>query len=246
MKRGTKNSVLVELEKISDDEYQLGSGVKLFINTTYKPEQHTRIYGTCVAIPEMLTKNDQIKFEQDDYRFVDSIEPEVRIGDRVYFVYLAADKRNIVEHEGKCYCNIPYSQILCVVRFGHEITFGSTSLNPSNSKFVHEIIPIGGNILLEEYYGKEAEMIEVNGFKIHVENSKSSALITNIVKKPSQREGVVRIIGSPLKGDEIEFTTGDIVMFPNKFGFKNNIEGTDYLFVKYWDIQAIVGQENLV
>jgi co-chaperonin GroES (HSP10) len=270
MKRGTKNSVLVELEKISDDEYQLGSGVKLFINTTYKPEQHQRIYGTCVAIPEMLTKGDQIKFEEGDYRFTDSIEPEVKVGDRVYFTYLVVRKENLVEYEGKSYYNIPYSQILCVVRdvpagFMVDVpelldyskkenkTFESTLAEvmetgvdvPSYKKMPERdvIIPIGGNILLEEYYGKDAEMIEVNGFKIHVENSKSSTLITNIVQKPSRREGIVRIIGTPLKGDEIEFSTGDIVMFPNKFGFKNNIEGTDYLFVKYWDIQAIVGQE---
>jgi co-chaperonin GroES (HSP10) len=269
MKRGTKNSVLVELEKLSDDEYQFGSGVKLYINTTYKPEQHTRIYGTCVAIPEMLTKGDQIKFEEGDYRFTDSIEPEVRVGDRVYFVYLAADKRNIVEHEGKCYCNIPYSQILCVVRkipegFIVDVpelldyskkenkTFESTLAEvmetgvdvPSYKKMPERdvIIPIGGNILLEEYYGKDATEIEVDGKKIFVEMGKS--LVTGIAK-PSTKEGIVRIVGSPLKEDLMEVSCGDIVTFPHKFGFKNNIEGTDYLFVKYWDIQGILKEENI-
>jgi co-chaperonin GroES (HSP10) len=232
MKRGTKNSVLVELEKISDDEYQLGSGVKLYINTTYKPEQHQRIYGTCVAIPEMLTKGDQIKFEEGDYRFTDSIEPEVRVGDRVYFTYLVVRKENLVEYEGKSYYNIPYSQILCVVRDGE------VASDPDKI-----IIPIGGNILLEEYYGKDATEIEVDGKKIFVQMGKS--LVTGIAK-PSTKEGIVRIVGSPLKEDLMEVSCGDIVTFPNKFGFKNNIEGKDYLFVKYWDIQAIVGQENLV
>jgi co-chaperonin GroES (HSP10) len=236
MKRGTKNSVLVELEKISDDEYQLGSGVKLFINTTYKPEQHQRIYGTCVAIPEMLTKGDQIKFEEGDYRFTDSIEPEVKVGDRVYFTYLVVRKENLVEYEGKSYYNIPYSQILCVVREveGYNTLYGN-KLSKSSA-----IIPIGGNILLEEYYGKDATEIEVDGKKIFVQMGKS--LVTGIAK-PSTKEGIVRIVGSPLKEDLMEVSCGDIVTFPNKFGFKNNIEGTDYLFVKYWDIQAIVGQE---
>jgi co-chaperonin GroES (HSP10) len=233
MKRGTKNSVLVELEKISDDEYQLGSGVKLFINTTYKPEQHQRIYGTCVAIPEMLTKGDQIKFEEGDYRFTDSIEPEVKVGDRVYFTYLVVRKENLVEYEGKSYYNIPYSQILCVVR-------ECMTKNPLGYKSEKKIIPIGGNILLEEYYGKDATEIEVDGKKIFVQMGKS--LVTGIAK-PSTKEGIVRIVGSPLKEDLMEVSSGDIVTFPNKFGFKNNIEGTDYLFVKYWDIQAIVGQE---
>jgi co-chaperonin GroES (HSP10) len=270
MKRGTKNSVLVELEKLSDDEYQLGSGVKLFINTTYKPEQHQRIYGTCVAIPEMLTKGDQIKFEEGDYRFTDSIEPEVKVGDRVYFTYLVVRKENLVEYEGKSYYNIPYSQILCVVRdvpagfrldvpkafeyckengieweylLDQVLNKGIDLDFKVNTPATKEIIPIGGNILLEEYYGKDATEIEVDGKKIFVQMGKS--LVTGIAK-PSTKEGIVRIVGSPLKEDLMEVSCGDIVTFPNKFGFKNNIEGTDYLFVKYWDIQAIVGQENLV
>jgi co-chaperonin GroES (HSP10) len=222
MKRGTKNSVLVELEKLSDDEYQFGSGVKLYINTSYKPEQHQRIYGTCVAVPEMLTKGDQVKYEPGDFRFADSVEPEVKLGDRVYFSYVAVHKGSIVEYEGKSYCNIPYSAILCVVRD-------------------KEIIPIGGWILCEEYYGKDATEIEVDGKKIFVQMGKS--LVTGIAK-PSTKEGIVRIVGSPLKEDLMEVSSEDIVTFPNKFGFKNNIEGTDYLFVKYWDIQAIIGQEN--
>ncbi len=225
IKRGTKNSVLVELEKLSDDEYRLESGVKLFINTTYKPEQHQRIYGTCVAVPEVLTKGDMVKFDDpDDIRCVDSIEPEVRIGDKVYFSYHIVQKNNLLEYEGKTYCNIPYSQILCVVR-------------------EKEVIPIGGHIMCEEYWGKNATQTDIGGQKVFGEVS-SSGLITSIIQKPSQKEAIVRIVGSPLKGDLMEVEPGDIVAFPNKFGFKNNIEGADYLFIRYWDIQAIVGRES--
>jgi len=85
IKHGTKNCVLVELEKLSDNEYVLASGIKLFMDTSYKPEAHQRIYGKCVAVPQLLTKGDQIKYEAGDFRFVDSIEPEVQIGDTVYF-----------------------------------------------------------------------------------------------------------------------------------------------------------------
>lgn len=246
IKRGTKNSVLVELEKLSDNEFQLASGVKLFMDTSYKPEDHQRIYGTCVAIPELLTKGDQIKYEEGDYRYVDSIVPEVMVGDKVYFTYISVNKSNLIEYEGKSYCNIPYSSILCVVRHGQYPEYGTTSDGQRialSMATTQQIIPIGGNIMCEEYYGKDAEYTEVDGKKIYGEVSKSG-LITNIIKKPSQKEAKVKIVGSPLKEDNLEVAPGDIVMFPNKFGFKNNIEGTDYLFIKYWDIHAIVGNET--
>jgi co-chaperonin GroES (HSP10) len=175
-------------------------------------------------VPEVFTKGDQIKYEEGDYRFTDSIFPEVCVGDRVYFTYIVVNKATLVEYEGKFYCNIPYSAILCVVRNG-------------------EIIPIGGNVLCEEYFGKDASAFEVHGKQMFGEMSKSG-LITSIVKKPSQRHATVKIVGTPLKGDDMEIAPGDIVMFPNKFGFKNNIEGKDYLFIKYWDVHAIVGNEN--
>lgn len=109
------------------------------------------------------------------------------------------------------------------------------------------IIPIGGNILCEEYYGKDATYTEVDGKKIYGTESKSG-LITSIIKKPSQRHAVVKIVGTPLKEDTMELQPEDIIMFPDRFGFKNNIEGKDYLFVKYWDVNAIVGNniESLV
>jgi co-chaperonin GroES (HSP10) len=260
IKRGTLNSVLVEIEKLSDSEYTFASGAKLFMDTSYKPEQHQRIYGECVAVPEILTKGDQIKYEDGDFRFADSIEPEVRVGDRVYFVYLTINKQNLIEHEGKTYCNIPYSAILCVVRKeplrieAKETTThlwengkgGQVSIHKVEGKLLSEsieIIPIGGNIICEEYYGKGATYTEVEGKKIYGEVSKSG-LVTGIIKKPSQKHAVIKIVGTPLKGDVMEVSPGDIVAFPDKFAFKNNIEGADYLFIKYWDINAIVGNES--
>lgn len=283
IKHGTQNCILVEIEKISEDEYNLPSGVKLFINTAYVAEQKSRlqldvnpenqrIYGTCVAIPEKLTKGDIVKYEANDLRFTDSIEPEVKIGDRVYFSYVAVNKGGLLEFEGKCYCNIPYSAILCVVRdipkgwiididkamnycknndIDFDVFMKGAVDNMLDLDFKIEqsggktIIPIGGNILCEEYYGKDAEMIEVNGFKIHVNSSKSSPIITDIVRKPSDKMARVKIVGSPLKEDEMELMPGDLIAFPEKFGFPNNIEGTDYLFLKYWDLHGVLEEENI-
>lgn len=257
IKRGTKNSVLVELEKIAEDEYRFSSGAKIFI-PNYAAEQRSelqlkvdannqRIYGECVAVPEILTKGDMVKFDNEDIRFIDSIEPEVRVGDRVYFSYLSVNKGSLVEHEKKMYCNINYSSILCVVRNGHYTEYGYTEDGqrvPLGLAKTTQIIPIGGNIMCEEYYGENATHTEVDGKKVFGQVSKSG-LITSIIKAPSQKEAIVRIVGKPLKEDVMEVEPGQIVTFPNKFGFKNNIEGTDYLFVKYWDIHAIVGQENV-
>lgn len=266
-----QNAVLVELEKISDDEYQMASGVKLFINTSYRPEYHQRIYGKCVAVPRTLTRDGgMIKYEEGDYRYLDSIVPEVMIGDTVYFNYISVDKRNLLEYEGRSYYKIDYSAILCVVRSqpeGFEVDvdevmaycksseqafdgvleniLNGSLIMPSHKKMPvsTNIIPIGGNIICEEYYGKDAESVDVDGRKVFGEVSQSG-IITKIIKKASQKHAVVKVVGTPLRGDNMEIALGDVIMFPNKFGFKNNIEGTDYLLLKYWDIQAVVGNVN--
>jgi co-chaperonin GroES (HSP10) len=225
IKRGIKNCVLVELEKLSDNEYSFASGAKILIDTTYKPEHHQRIYGKCVAVPEILTKGDLIKYDEGDYRYIDSIVPEVQVDDIVYFSYVAVSKTSIIEHEGKSYCNINYSSILCVIRNG-------------------EIIPIGGNILCEEYFGPTAKPMEIDGKTVYAETSRSG-LVTGIAKA-SNNHAVVKIVGKPLKEDDQELEPGDVVMFPTKFGFKNNIEGIDYVFLKYWDLHAIVGKSSEV
>jgi co-chaperonin GroES (HSP10) len=235
IKRGTKNSVLVEIEKLSEDEFKLSSGVKIFTNPAYAAKQrgelqldidadNQRIYGTCVAVPEFLVRGDLIKYEEGDYRHLDSVEPEVQVGDRVYFSYVSVNKGNLIEYEGKFYCNINYTSILCVVR---------------NEK---EIIPIAGNIMCEEYFGRDVSLTKVGGDKFYGEKRKSGLI--GVIAKPPERYGIVRIIGAPLKGDKIEVQPGDIVMFPDKFGFKNNIEGKEYLFIRYWDVHAIVGNEK--
>ena len=40
----------------------------------------------------------------------------------------------------------------------------------------------------------------------------------------------------------MEVSAGDLITFPNKFGFVNNIEGKDYLFLKYWDVHAVINE----
>ena len=282
IKRGTKNSVLVEIEKLSEDEYKFEGGFKLYINTAYAPKQKgslqldvdadkQRIYGTCVAIPEGLSKGDLVKFDNSDMRFSDSIEPEVQVGDRVYFSYIALSKSNLVEFEGKSYCNINYSSILCVVREakGFEVDLDglmeyAKSINKDFDSVLGDIIesrvapvgvkckyttkstiiPIGGNIICEEYFGKDTQSIEVDGKTIHAETS-ASGLITGIVSKPSQKHAVVKIVGTPLKGDDMPVEPGDIVVFPDRFCFKNNIEGKEYLFLKYWDIISILKDQKI-
>lgn len=265
IKRIPQNSILVELEKLSDNEYRFASGHKIIINTTYKPENFVRIYGTCVAIPDILTKGDLIKFDQEDPRHINSIIPEVKVGDKVYFTYIVLNKSNLLEWEGRSYYSINYQHILCVVRdkpieididsLTNYCTKNNLELKETLDKILNkevvegidivrqkEIIPIGGNVICDEYYGENAKPIEVEGRQIFGEIS-NSGLITSIIKKASQKEAIVRITGAPLKEDNQELKPGDIVCFPPKFGFKNNIEGKDYLFVKYWDIQAIIGKQ---
>jgi co-chaperonin GroES (HSP10) len=133
-----------------------------------------------------------------------------------------------------------------VVREADEITLDVSRLvatTVSNGK-VKLIIPIGGNIMCDEYYGKGATFTDVGGVKVFGELSKSG-LITSIVKKASEKTAVVRIVGTPLKEDNMELSAGDLITFPNKFGFKNKIEDKEYLFIKYWDVHGIINETEI-
>ncbi len=71
---GGYNTAIVKVQRRFDDEIQLGSGLKLYQDTTYRPEHHTRIYGELVGLPATI-KN------MPGYW-------DLKIGDRVYFNYM--------------------------------------------------------------------------------------------------------------------------------------------------------------
>lgn len=184
------NSVIVEIEKTREDEKN-----GFYFDPTYKPEEHARIYGTVVAVPKKLTG-----------RF-SSIDPIVRVGDRIYFHYLIVDAEPIY---GKCY-KVEYDNILCLVRDS-------------------EVIPVGDWFFCQPLFDDKVEDIDLgNGTIIQGILTESGLIATTKPKASAIKAKVCFIKGYNGVGN------GDIVYIEPKFEFENTIEGKDYFVTsKEW------------
>jgi co-chaperonin GroES (HSP10) len=100
------NHVVVEVDKQFNDTLETESGFKLFIDTTWKPAQYVRIFGTVMSIPLRGTNRYSVENGK--------IEPDVQVGDKIYFHYnVLMNKENYLE-DNKWF--IPYYHIFCAVR----------------------------------------------------------------------------------------------------------------------------------
>ncbi len=106
IKNVPKDFILVKLEKTSENEYKFSSGLTIYIDTSFKPTLHQRIFADVVAIPNGLRPDgDLVKWEDEDPKRLDSVFPDVRVGDRLYFNYTALNNYSILEYEGLTYYN---------------------------------------------------------------------------------------------------------------------------------------------
>lgn len=80
----------------------------LFIDTTYKPEDHVEIINEVIAVPERLKFNEW------------ETEMQLRVGDKVWVNYLAIIKGERVQVDGNVYVLVPYEKIILTKR-GDEI-----------------------------------------------------------------------------------------------------------------------------
>lgn len=102
-------TVVVRVEKTYQDEIDLGNGNKLFLDTSYTPEQHVTICGEVVALPNRTwCKTTNGTFVRND----------LKVGDLVYFNYLTVDPTNLIEDEEDLY-TVDLEMIFCFVRDGH-------------------------------------------------------------------------------------------------------------------------------
>lgn len=233
------NKCLVKLEKIMENEYVMENGTTIEIVT---PNEHSddedaniyqkrkRIFGEVIETPKTMKRQEPIEvmgnpkevspYNQHKYiTFIyhDSIEQEIKPGDRVYFHYLSNDDFYQTPDDDKLYV-IDYSQIFCAVRDG-------------------EIIPIGSHVLIEKYYGENAQSYDLpDGGKVFGEETESGLL--KPIDKPKQKIGKVKYVGSNFIGFDTEVTSGDLVIFPDYGQFENEIEGEELFVMKQNDILA--------
>jgi co-chaperonin GroES (HSP10) len=206
LSQASPNSLIVEIGAQYDDTVQYGS-LSIFIDPLFKPTHNARIYGLVKAIPKGKCYNeDGIEIEAD-----------VKVGDKVYFHYLATFDENACLYGN--YYRIPYCWVFCVVR-------GT------------DIIPIGGWTFCEKMVEGEEEFseVEVNGVKISAVTN-SSGLVTSIGKNESTKVAIMRHIGKPLKNiNSIEVNSGEKVLIEKSLNFENTIEGKSYYTIRQGDI----------
>lgn len=104
--RPINNYVIVKIDDKFDDTIVIAKGKKLYIDTSYAPAEHVRIYGTVVSTP--IRGNSKYSIEN---RY---IVPEVLAGDKIYFHYntLLSESNRL----DNTHWFVPYHSIFCVVR----------------------------------------------------------------------------------------------------------------------------------
>jgi co-chaperonin GroES (HSP10) len=226
------NKILVKLEKKSENVYTFANGTEIFFyngeeayrDGTYNPHNYTRIYGEVAVIPDRLTRDDRflVYVDSELALYEDSIVPEVQVGDRIYFHYISVQDNNFIQIDKEMYYSIPYSSVLCVVRD-------------------KKIIPIGGYVLSEPYYGEGVHVANMpDGTTIRVKKIGSFELP---VYDPLPNQAVVKHVGTPLKGFDSELSVGDIILIQDKRTHKNTIEGVEYYTTREIEIEAVLGHE---
>lgn len=204
--QASPNSLIVEIGAQYDDTVQYGS-LSIFIDPLFKPTHNARIYGIVKAVPKGKCYN------EDGFE----IETDVRVGDKVYFHYLATFDENACVYGN--YYRIPYCWIFCVVRDS-------------------DIIPIGGWTFCEKIVENEDEFeeVEVDGIKISAVKN-SFGLVTSVAKKDSIKRARLAHIGKPLKNvDALDVKAGEIVVIDKNTNFENVIEGKTYYTIRQGDI----------
>lgn len=206
LKQSSPNSVIVEVGAALDDTVQYGS-LTIHIDPEFKPTEHARIYGVVKAVPRGRCFNEEGV----------EIEPEVRVGDKIYFHYLTtSDETNRIYGN---YYRVPYYWIFCAVRNEY-------------------IVPVGGWSLCEQITEEEESFneVQVGNQKISAILS-ASGLVTGIQKKKSERYARLAHIGKPLIGRNVlEINIGEEVIINKNSHFKNKIEGKEYYTVRQDDL----------
>lgn len=206
LSQASPNALIVEVGAQYDDTVQYGS-LSIFIDPLFKPTHNARIYGIVKAVPKGKCYNED----------GNEIETDVRVGDKVYFHYLATFDENACLYGN--YYRIPYCWIFCAVRDS-------------------DIIPIGGWTLCEKIIEEEDEFeeVEVGGIKISAIKN-SSGLVTSVTKRDSNKYAIVRHIGKPLKNaDSLGVNSGEKVLIEKNTNFENVIEGKTYYTIRQGDI----------
>lgn len=243
MFKAFQNFIIFKTTELFNDKvsYKGIGGVELYIDPSFDPAKHVRIYGEVVSVPVRMSPTIPISQESRGlpsyhgvapyhYKYLSDIEQEVQVGDRIYFHFNTIKQKNFVQVDGKhpdrtWYIKVRMDQVFCVVRDG-------------------KIIPIGGHTLIEPDW-ESWEDIQIPTYSELKDKDgnpllkpKDQWIVTKSAPGYRYLKGFVRHVGSALKGDKCEVREGQRIWYHRNSDFLVKIEGKDFFVIKQRHIIA--------
>lgn len=128
------NKIFVQVDKKFQDEIETDGGLKLYKDTTWKPEENSTTCGTVTAVPIHV---DTVHIDSD-------FQHNVQVGDKLYFNFnVVLDNDNLIVHEGEEYWIVDYWNAIALVRDGDVLPVGSYILiDPIEEELTSDLIII--------------------------------------------------------------------------------------------------------
>jgi hypothetical protein len=164
------------------------------------------------------------------YKFMSDIAPEVEVNDLIYFKWrvLYSAQNIIAKSSGdspEMIVKVPYDHIFCAVRNG-------------------KIIPIGGNVLIDPEFESMDDILKptyyptVDSQGNKMPRPKEEWIKVKQFPEDKDRQGTVKHVGTPLKGDRCFLEPGMRVVYKNRLKNLVTIEGGKYIVLPHNTILA--------
>ncbi len=207
--------------------------------------------------------------------YTDDVQENIlRAGDKVYFHYqtLENNGRLMFRKGNESYWMVPYSRLLCVVKYGLQIDVGEipienieeflTQWNKTGTMIykasddpvspVEELppvlVPVNAYVLVEPYWGKEYKELSVDGHIIQAQTKMVGdiELVVGFADEPEYLTGILRYVGKPMEHHGRNLPPSTKVIFRPDSEFSNVIEGEEFWLMHQWDIMAAFINDQVV
>lgn len=235
-------------------------GKEIIMDLTFNPAAHAFHYAKVIQLPMMMGNSPLLELTEDPgkpgygpinlptqyeeepsfdlyaignvykYKFTSDIADEVKIDDKIYFKSRTLNNKNnlmgvlkdpVTGKTALLLYRVAYENIYCAVRDGKIIPIGSWTL-------IEPVMEDWTDQYVKTFYPYKDEHGDP------IERPKKEWIIKKVAPEHDNMRGTVAHIGTPLKGDECDFATGDIVVFRplKKSARLIEIEGKKYFLMR--------------
>lgn len=184
------------------------------------------------------------------YKTTADIEPEVEVGDRIYFKARTLNnplnfigKLKAEDGKNKLIYKVPYENIFCAVRTNVQVDAvpdGPFMVGRMNTS----VIPIGTWTIVEPIFEDWDSILKPtyypykDKFDMPIERPKSEWIQKKVAPEHDNMRGIIKYIGSPYKGDVCDMKAGDRIVFRPKACHFEVIEGEKLIVMRQEHILA--------